>query len=43
VLELAADPAATAALGQAARARAEELDWRRVGDMHAAIYAGVMG
>ncbi|MBW6398618.1 glycosyltransferase [Roseomonas sp. HJA6] len=41
VLGLAADPTVAAALGRAARARAEALDWRRVGALHAAVYAGL--
>ena len=41
VLSLAADPAAAAALGQAARARAEALDWRHVAARHAALYAAI--
>lgn len=39
VLALAADPAAAAALGRAARARAEALDWPRIAARHAALYA----
>lgn len=42
VLDLAGDPAAAASLGRSARARAEALDWRHVGAMHAAIYAGLV-
>lgn len=38
ILDLAGDPAAAAALGQAARARAEALDWSRIGARHAALY-----
>jgi len=39
VADLARDPAAAAALGQAARARAEALDWHLVAARHAALYA----
>jgi glycosyltransferase involved in cell wall biosynthesis len=38
VLALAADAGAAAALGRAARARAEALDWRHVAARHAALY-----
>ncbi len=41
VLGLAADPSGAEALGRAARARAEALDWRRVAAAHAALYAGL--
>ena len=39
---LAGDPARCAALGAAARARAEALDWRHVAARHAAIYDAVL-
>ena len=39
---LAADPARAASLGRAARARAEALDWRAIGALHAAIYERVL-
>jgi glycosyltransferase involved in cell wall biosynthesis len=42
VLALAADPAAAAALGRAARARAEALDWRAVAEAHAALYRALI-
>jgi glycosyltransferase involved in cell wall biosynthesis len=42
VLALAADPAAAAALGRAARARAEALDWRAAAEAHAALYRSLM-
>lgn len=41
VLALAADPAAAAALGAEARARAEALDWRHIAARHAALYAAL--
>lgn len=41
VLALAADPGAAAALGAAARARAEALDWRHIAARHAALYAAL--
>lgn len=40
---LATDPARAAALGRAARARAEALDWRHIGARHAAIYQSLLG
>ncbi|MBR0683443.1 glycosyltransferase [Roseomonas eburnea] len=43
VAALARDPMAAAALGRAARARAEALDWRRIGARHAALYAALAG
>jgi glycosyltransferase involved in cell wall biosynthesis len=43
VLGLAADPADAAALGHAARKRAEALDWRHVAARHAAVYAALSG
>ncbi|HYF08874.1 MAG TPA: glycosyltransferase, partial [Acetobacteraceae bacterium] len=39
---LARDPTRRAALGRAARARAEALDWSRIGARHAAIYEAVL-
>ena len=42
VLALAADPAAAAALGRAAQARAEALDWPRIAARHAALYADLV-
>ena len=39
VAGLVANPGAAAALGRAARARAEALDWARIGALHAALYA----
>lgn len=39
VAALGRDPEAAAALGRAARARAEALDWRHVAARHAALYA----
>jgi glycosyltransferase involved in cell wall biosynthesis len=41
VLSLATDPPGSAALGRAARARAEALDWRHIGARHAALYAAI--
>ncbi|MEO3474421.1 glycosyltransferase [Roseomonas sp. CAU 1739] len=41
VLGLAADPARAEALGRAARARAEALEWRHVAARHAALYAAL--
>ena len=41
VLGLAADPAAAEALGRAARARAEALDWRHIAARHAALYGAL--
>jgi glycosyltransferase involved in cell wall biosynthesis len=41
VLSLATDPAGAAALGRAARARAEALDWRHIAARHAALYAAI--
>ncbi len=42
VRALAADPAAAAELGRAARARAEALDRRGVAEAHAALYRSLM-
>jgi len=42
VLALASDPAAAAALGRAARARAEALDWRAAAEAHAALYRALL-
>lgn len=42
VLDLAEQPEAAAALGRAARARAEALDWRGIAARHAALYAALM-
>ena len=41
VFGLAADPAGAAALGRAARARAEALDWSRIAALHAALYVAL--
>ena len=41
VLALAADPAGAEALGRAARARAEALDWPHVAALHARLYAAL--
>jgi glycosyltransferase involved in cell wall biosynthesis len=43
VFGLVADPAGAAALGRAARARAEALDWSRIAAMHASVYAALAG
>ncbi|MBR0674507.1 glycosyltransferase family 4 protein, partial [Neoroseomonas soli] len=43
VVALAHDPAAAEALGRAARARAEALDWRHAGARHAELYATLAG
>ncbi len=40
---LANDPGGAAALGAAARARAEALDWRHIGARHGALYAALAG
>ncbi len=41
LMTLATDPAAAAALGRAARARAEALDWKHIAARHAALYAAL--
>ena len=41
VLSLATDPTGAAALGRAARTRAEALGWRRIAARHAALYAAI--
>ncbi|CAH0231111.1 glycosyltransferase [Roseomonas sp. CECT 9278] len=43
VLSLAGNRAAAAALGRAARARAEALDWPHIAARHAALYAAIAG